>query len=291
MPEPAEKRKEAINPLTPLQIEKAVGETMTLIPKSVFKKASHNPNVRAAQNYSVVEDLAQTPCAMSALEVLQSWPSRRKALLSTLGAAETCNPGEIIIDPTDLKPRLPHHVPFQIVVAYTTKSFTRNVFRTMVDEGASTCMMSLACWKATSQPNLSSSPTLLTAFDDRLFRPYGIIRSSCNSEVKLCVEVEIVNAPLDYNLLLGRSWTYAMHAVVATIFRVLCFPHKGRIATIDQLSFSHPDPSSGASTVSMIDNLQPGTVNLGVGLFPSLMGTFGYPSPSNDVRLISVVPN
>jgi hypothetical protein len=42
------KGKEATNPLTPLQIEKAVGETMTLIPKGVFKNSSHNPNVRAA---------------------------------------------------------------------------------------------------------------------------------------------------------------------------------------------------------------------------------------------------
>jgi hypothetical protein len=37
----------------------------------------------------------------------------------------------------------------------------------------------------------------------------------------VCVEVELVDAPLDYNLFLGRSWTYAMHAVVAMVFRVL----------------------------------------------------------------------
>ena len=34
----------------------------------------------------------------------------------------------------------------------------------------------------------------------------------------VCVEVEVVDAPLDYNLLLGWSWTYAMQAVVATDF-------------------------------------------------------------------------
>jgi hypothetical protein len=79
MPESVEKGKEATNPSNPLQIEKVVGETMTHIPKGVFKKASHNPNVRATQNYSIVEDLAQTPCAMSTLEVLQSFPSQRKA--------------------------------------------------------------------------------------------------------------------------------------------------------------------------------------------------------------------
>jgi hypothetical protein len=41
----------------------------------------------------------------------------------------------------------------------------------------------------------------------------------------MCVEVEVVDDPLDYNLLLGRSWTYAMQAVVATVFHVLFFPH------------------------------------------------------------------
>jgi hypothetical protein len=70
----------------------------------------------------------------------------------------------------------------------------------------------------------------------------------------VCIEVKVVDAPLGYNLLLGRSWTYAMHAVVATVFRIFFFPHEGRIVTINQLSFSRPDPSSGASTVPMIDN-------------------------------------
>jgi hypothetical protein len=41
----------------------------------------------------------------------------------------------------------------------------------------------------------------------------------------------------------------------------------------------------------MIDNPQLSTINLGVGLFPSLMGTCDYPPPSNDVNLISIVPD
>jgi hypothetical protein len=168
-PSASEKGKEAEIPSLPLQIEKTLGETMTRIPKGVFKRASHNPNTRAAQNYSVVEDLSQTPCAMFALEVLQSCPAQRKALLTALGSTETCNPGMIMLDTTDLKPRFPYHVAFQIVVAHPTKTFTRNIFRTVVDEGSSTCVMSLACWKAIGQPELSPSPTLLTAFDGRSF--------------------------------------------------------------------------------------------------------------------------
>jgi hypothetical protein len=74
-PSTSEKGKEAELPSLPLYIEKTLGETMTLIPKGAFKKDSHNPNARASQNYSVVEDLSETPCAMSALEVLQSCPA------------------------------------------------------------------------------------------------------------------------------------------------------------------------------------------------------------------------
>jgi hypothetical protein len=143
----------------------------------------------------------------------------------------------IVFYPTDHKPRLPHHVSFHIVVVYTMKSLTQNIFHMVVDEGASTCVMSLACWKAIDQPELSPSPMLLTVFDDRYFRPHGIIPSfPVQLEGKtVCVEVEVVDVPLDYNILLGRSWTYAMTTVVSTIFRVLCFPHEGQIITVDQV--------------------------------------------------------
>jgi hypothetical protein len=149
--------------------------------------------------------------------------------------------------------------------------------------------MSLACWKAIGHPVLTPLPTLLTAFDDHSFQPHGIVPSF---PVQLggktvCVEVEVVDAPVDYNLLLGWSWTYAMQAVVATVFQVLLFPHEGRIVTIDQLSFSRPDPALGESIVPMIDNPQLGVVNVGVGLCPSLMGNFDYPLPQGDINFIS----
>ena len=45
-------------------------EAQPRLPKGVLKHLGHNPNARAAQNYLVIKDLGQTPCAMSALEVL-----------------------------------------------------------------------------------------------------------------------------------------------------------------------------------------------------------------------------
>jgi hypothetical protein len=140
-----------------------------------------------------------------------------------------------MLDTTNLKPRIPYHVAFHIAVAHPMKLFTQNIFRTVVDEGTLTCAMSLACWKAIGQPILSLKPTLLTAFNGLSFRPHGMIPSFPMQlgGKTVCIEFEVVNAPLDYNLLLGRSWTYAMHAVVSTVFRLLLFPHEVRIVTID----------------------------------------------------------
>ena len=77
-----------LDPLgTPLRNEKPVDkpEAAPHIPKGVLKHLGHNPNAQAAQNYSVVDDLGHSPCAMSALEVLHSCPSQRKELFSALG--------------------------------------------------------------------------------------------------------------------------------------------------------------------------------------------------------------
>ena len=53
-----------------LHIEKPIPETVFLPPKSTLCKSIINPNTRASQYYNIVKDLAQAPCAMSALEVL-----------------------------------------------------------------------------------------------------------------------------------------------------------------------------------------------------------------------------
>jgi hypothetical protein len=73
-PELTSKGKETYDPQNSLHIEKPRGDTMLCISKGVYKNLSHNPNAQATPNYSIVEDLAQIPCVMSALEVLQSFP-------------------------------------------------------------------------------------------------------------------------------------------------------------------------------------------------------------------------
>ena len=87
--------------------------------------------------------------------------------------------------------------------------------------------------------------------DGKLFRPHWILPSL---KVRLggktvAIEVEVVDVPLEYNILLGRNWMYNMQAVASSLFRVVCFPFNGKIVTIDQMSFKNLSvtTSSGAS--------------------------------------------
>jgi hypothetical protein len=103
-------------------------------------------------------------------------------------------------------------VAFQIHVKYSKYTIKSVV----VDEGTTTCVMSLVCWKALSSPTLFKTSNMLTAFDGHSFHPHGILPAfpiQLGGKI-VEVEVEVVDAPLDYNLLLGRNWTYAMIVVV-----------------------------------------------------------------------------
>ena len=67
--------------------------------------------------------------------------------------------------------------------------------------------MPYSCWKALGSPTLAALHTVLKAFHGHLFTPHGIL-TAFPIELggkTVTVEVEVVNAPLDYNLLLGRS--------------------------------------------------------------------------------------
>jgi hypothetical protein len=69
------------------------------------------------------------------------------------------------------------------------------------------------------------------------------------------VEIQVVDVPLDYNLLLGRNWTYAMIIVMSFVFRALGFPLNGKIVMIDQLSFVYDSPNASiGSSIPMVDN-------------------------------------
>jgi hypothetical protein len=100
-------------------------------------------------------------------------------------------------------PRLPPQLAFQILVVVSDK----NIYRTVIDEGSCMCVMSVACWKSIGSPPLTESHNMLKSFNGFGFKPYDVLPSfSITLEGKsVKVEVEVFDAPLDYNLLLGHS--------------------------------------------------------------------------------------
>jgi hypothetical protein len=106
------------------------------------------------------------------------------------------------------------------------------------------------------------------------------------------VEVEVFDTSLNYNLLLGCIWTDSMHVVVSTLFRVIRFPHQGKVVVVDQLTFFNYD--SHTSNVPFIAKTPPSYENVGMGLLKdsSLMGTFPIPPldiPSPFVTSINMI--
>lgn len=247
-------------------------------PKGVVHKSTFNPRARAAQHYNIVEDLAQLPSAMSTLEVLQNCPSQRQALFSAIGGVDPRDSNLVSFDHKGYDPQLPAQLAFLIQV----KALNKTVHRTIIDEGASTCIMSMNCWKTLGSPTLLRSPTTLKAFDGRTYTPYGVLN---NLKVELGgktieIDVEVIDGNLDYNILLGRPWIYAMAAVVSTYFRKIAFPFEGEITVVDQQNFL-PNGSQVTGSIPMIDGSENFLRDIGVGLLrdPTMMGTFALPQP------------
>jgi hypothetical protein len=75
----------------------------------------------------------------------------------------------------------------------------KNIFQTVIDEGASTCVMSITFWKDIGSPTLTESHNTLKDFNGTGFKPYGVLPSlSIMLEGKVVnVEVEVFDAPLN----------------------------------------------------------------------------------------------
>jgi hypothetical protein len=75
-----------------------------------------------------------------------------------------------------------------------------------------------------------------------------------------------------------------MMTIVSSIFRVLCFPHEGKVVTIDQLSYCMLDSRTNVSmNIPFVSGSMGAYDSVGVGMFKdsSLMGTFTLPPPFN----------
>jgi hypothetical protein len=136
-------------------------------------------------------------------------------------------------------PRLLSHIPFKI----TVQVCGQDVPQTLIDEGSSISILSSLAWKALGYPQLVSITQTLFYFNRRTNHPLGILPQFpvTLGGKTVFIDVMVVQDPLDFDLLLGRDYVYAMKAIVSTLFHVICFPHDGRMVTIYQLSFVGPD--------------------------------------------------
>ena len=193
-----------------------------------------------------------------------------------------------IVDPTNDRlnvfnvdqlehPPLPASVAFQISV----KMRNAKVSRCVIDEGESIYVMSTLVWKQLGSPNMAPSTITLQAWDGHASQPIGLF---CNCPITLvdktvCINVEVIYAPLDYNILLGHSYNYAMSTIPSAVHHKMSFPHNGKIVTIDQLTYYEPksqtSPESIISSVANKQTVEPLTsVSPRVYKDSSLLGSF-----------------
>jgi hypothetical protein len=151
-----------------------------------------------------------------------------------LGAVDPTDTRLITFDLDSCEPRLLALVAIQIPV----KIRNITVHQCIIDEGASTCIMSKTVWQKLGSPELIPSAITLRAYDGRPSSPEGLFQ---NVPVELggktiLIDIKVIDAPLDNNILFGRSYMYAMKEVASSIFRTIMFPHNGNIVTIGQVS-------------------------------------------------------
>lgn len=101
--------------------------------EDVIHKSKFNPHARDAQNYNIVEDLAQDPSTMS--------PTQNKNFLSTIGCINPLASNLIVFNHQNHTPLLLTPLAFIIWVVFRGK----NIHHSIVDEGAPTYIMSMSC--------------------------------------------------------------------------------------------------------------------------------------------------
>jgi hypothetical protein len=160
--------------------------------------------------------------------------------------------------------------------------------------------MSKVVWKKLGSTELVPSAITLRAYDGRPSSPkelFQIFHVQLGGKTIL-INIEVIDAPLDYNILFGRSYMYAMKAVTSYVFRMMMFPHNGKILTINHLT--HYDPNHSTN----IDNILPlflassddfSVIDIGPGIFKnrSLLGAYQgappvlHPCISSQVCVVS----
>jgi hypothetical protein len=82
-------------------------------------------------------------------------------LLAAIGTVDSESSNHIMFNLDNYASQLSHQLSFQVDVVV----HNQQIHQTILDEGASTCVTSLACWKGLKSTTLNKSPMMLHAFD------------------------------------------------------------------------------------------------------------------------------
>jgi hypothetical protein len=144
---------------------------------------------------------------------------------------------------------------------------------------------------------LVPSAITLRAYDGRPSSPKFLFQ---NVPIELggktiLIDIEVIDTPLDYNILFGRSYMYVMKAVSYSVFRMMMFPHNGKIVTINQITHYEPNHFANIDNILTLVHTRSDAyslIDMGPTIFkdPSLLGAYhGEPPlihPSTQVCVI-----
>lgn len=66
---------------------------------------------------------------------------------------------------------------------------------------------------------------------------------------KVHIDIIVIDDPLDYNILIGHNFMYAMKFVESLVFQLLMIPLYGKVVTIDQINFYKPRASEALENI------------------------------------------
>jgi hypothetical protein len=97
----------------------------------------------------------------------------------------------------------------------------------LINEGLFISILSSIAWQALGCPPLVLVTQNLLSFNRRTSQPLGTLPQFLVTlgGKTVFINVMVVQDPLDFSLLLGRDYVYAMKAIVSTL--LISFPHDG----------------------------------------------------------------
>ena len=110
--------------------------------------------------------------------------------------------------------------------------------------------MSKNVWQKLGSPKLKPSVIALRAYDSHPSTPVGLYQ---NVPIFLAgktvhIDIEVLDAHLDYNILLGQSYMYSMSVIASFVFCIM-ISHEDRIITVDQLTHSEKRPVTNTDVI------------------------------------------